>query len=49
MKAQYLIPETEIIKVEAYALLETVSGAGLKEGGQDDGTHIPRAPGIKPF
>jgi hypothetical protein len=45
MKAKYFIPTTEVIEVKAGSLLVSVSGAGLNDGGTDNGTHIPRAPG----
>lgn len=49
MKAMYIIPESEVISVKAVSQLMAVSGPeGLQEGGQDDGTHKPKAP-HKPF
>ena len=49
MKAMYKIPSTETLHVEAYALLQSVSGLGLNEGGEDDGNQAAQAPGRKPF
>ena len=45
MKIKYLIPITEVTDLRAESLLASVSGAGLNEGGTDDGSHTPRAPG----
>lgn len=45
MKAMYRKPSTETLQVEAYALLQSVSGPeGLKDGGQAPGGTIPKAP-----
>ncbi len=46
MKARYIIPATEVLNVQGYAVLQSISGGstGLKEGGEDDGTHTPKAP-----
>ena len=46
MKARYIIPATEVLNVQGYAVLQSVSGGstGLKEGGEDDGTHTPKVP-----
>lgn len=40
MKAKYLKPSTEVMQVEAYALLQGVSGAGFNDGGQTTGDSI---------
>lgn len=50
MKARYIIPATEVLNVQGYVVLQSVSGGstGLKEGGEDDGTHTPKAP-RRPF
>lgn len=40
MKAMYLTPSTEVVQVEAYALLQSVSGAGFNDGGQTTGDTI---------
>ena len=48
MKAQYIIPVSEVMHVASFAIMQEVSGSGLKPGGQDDGTHVARAP-RKPF
>jgi len=46
MKAQYLIPTTEVVKVEAYSLLQSISGAGLGEhGGATPPGTKPQMPG----
>ena len=45
MKAMYKIPTTETLQVEAYALLQSVSGPeGLKDGGQATSGTKPKAP-----
>ena len=45
----YKTPSTETLQVEAYALLQAISGPeGLKEGGQAGGGVVPKAP-HKPF
>ncbi len=45
MKAHYLNPTTEVVQVEAYALLQAISSVpGLKEGGTDPGVK-PQMPG----
>ena len=44
MIAQYLIPTTEVVKVEACSLLQSISGLGLGEGGKDPGVK-PQMPG----
>ena len=36
MKAMYLTPSVEVMQVEAYALLQNVSGGGMK-GVKDEG------------
>lgn len=49
MKAMYKTPSTETLQVEAYALLQSISGPeGMKEGGQATGGTVPKAP-HKPF
>ena len=46
MKAQYLIPTTEVVKVETYSLLQAISSvAGMKEGGQAGSGVKPQMPG----
>ena len=46
MKAQYLIPVTEIIEVKMDNVLVTISSvAGMKEGGQAGGSVKPQMPG----
>jgi hypothetical protein len=40
MKAMYLIPSTEVMQVEAYDLLQAVSGVGFNDGGQTTGDDI---------
>lgn len=45
MKAMYKIPTTETLQVEAYALLQAISGPeGLRDGGQASGETKPKAP-----
>jgi len=44
MKAIYLEPTTEVISLSAEPLLLNVSGSGLNDGGEDDGTHSAHAP-----
>ena len=40
----YITPTTEEVRVEAYAVLQSVSGSGLNDKGEDDGTHAAQAP-----
>ena len=43
MKAMYIIPVTEEMRVESFAVMKAVSGPeGLNDGGQDPGTAIPQ-------
>jgi len=49
MKAQYIIPVSEVMHVASFAVMQNVSGPdGLKDGGKDQGSAVPRAP-QKPF
>lgn len=49
MKAMYKTPSTETLQVEAYTLLQAISGPeGLKEGGQATPGTKPKAPN-RPF
>ena len=42
MKAKYIMPSVEVMQVEAYALMQSISGpAGMMDGGQ-------ATPGVKP-
>lgn len=50
MKAMYSKPEIEIMQVGTYSILTSVSGLGLNEAGEDNGTNTPQAPGRRrPF
>lgn len=49
MKTIYLIPTTEVMWIVSEPLLLSVSGLGLNDGGEDDGTHVAQVPGRKPF
>lgn len=49
MKTIYLIPTTEVMWMESEPLLQSVSGLGLNEGGEDDGSQVAQSPGRKPF
>ena len=49
MKAMYSKPEIEIMQVGTCSILQDVSGGGLNNKGQDDGTHGAQAPGRRPF
>jgi len=48
MKAQYIIPVSEVMHVASFVVMQEVSGSGLKDGGKDQGSAVPRAP-QKPF
>lgn len=49
MKKTYLIPTTLVTRIAMESLLVSVSGGGLHDGGTDDGSHTPQAPGRKMF
>ena len=42
MKATYLMPVTEVMKVETYSLLQGVSAPGFNDGGQAPDTIDPQ-------
>lgn len=44
MKAMYIQPESEVMAMLAEPLLLNVSGSGLNDGGEDDGSHSAHAP-----
>ena len=50
MKAVYLMPSTEVVELNVQtAILNSVSGLGMNDQGQDDGTHPAQAPRERAF
>ena len=50
MKAVYLNPSVEVVELKVQtAILQSVSGVGMNDKGQDDGSHASQAPERKVF
>jgi len=50
MKAVYLNPSVEVVELKVQtAILNSVSGLGMSDQGQDDGSHASQAPERKVF
>lgn len=46
MKAKYITPSIEVMQVEAYSLMQSISGpGGMTDGGQAGSGVKPQAPG----
>lgn len=44
----YIIPTTELIKMQAESVLVALSGPGFNDGGKDDGSQSAQSP-RRPF